>query len=94
MFIVLMLYFRAVGKIWQSMLAIRVKLLQSTGHKRKKGPVSPGPLPLSGLDFKDLLQQGQHGLTGLVGLCQHGRCGLRDDLRLGQVSVFIGAVSA
>jgi hypothetical protein len=29
-------------------------------------------MPFSGLDFKNLLQQGQHSLKGLVGLRQHG----------------------
>ena len=39
-----------------------------------------------------LLEQGQHALLRLVGLGQHGRCRLRDDLRLGQVGGFFGVV--
>ena len=36
------------------------------------------------LQQRCLPEQGQHALLRLVGLGQHGGCGLRDDLRLGQ----------
>ena len=50
-----------------------------------KGASVSQPRPFKGLSsktqsFKDLLEQGQHALLGLVGLGQHGGGGLRDDL--------------
>ena len=40
-----------------------------------------------------LLEQGQHALLRLVGLGQHGRGGLRNDLRAGQLSRGLGKIS-
>ena len=39
------------------------------------------------------LEQGQHALLRLVGLGQHGRGGLRNDLRAGQLSRGLGKIS-
>ena len=65
----------------------------------KKGPANrpqswskKRPLLAQGSRVKRLLQQGQHGLAGLVGLRQHGGGSLLDDLRLGQVGGLFGVV--
>ena len=45
---------------------------------------SSADLTIGCLQQRRLPEQGQHALLRLVGLGQHGGCGLRDDLRLGQ----------
>ena len=64
--------------------------LQAVGFS-KKSRNQPAP-PLSGRVFKDLLEQGQHGLAGLVGLRQHGGGCLLDDLGLSQFGGLLGVV--
>src|SRR5262245_54323565 len=59
--------------------------------ERARAPPKRGSLT-SGAAVVLAAQEGQHGLRGLVGLRQHGRAGLLEDLVLGEVDHLRGHV--
>ena len=65
---------------------------KKTALKRRLFEQPPDKCRVAG-PVRCLLEQGQHALLRLVGLGQHGRGGLRDDLRAGQLGGGLGKIS-
>ena len=70
------------------------QILVTIGNCNEKRPVLAGRLRIRQalVGLRQLLQQGQNALGGLVGLRQHGGGRLRDDLRPGQAGGLCGVV--